>query len=60
MYCPIPQEVKATRHRNLSITNQLIEHKMRSVFLEKSCTKCNGEASPRLFNKKSKLSISLD
>ena len=39
---------------------QLIKHKMRNVFLEKSCTKFNGKASPRLFNKKSKLSISLD
>ena len=33
---------------------------MRNIFLEKSYTKCGGEASPRPFYKKSKLSISLD
>ena len=40
--------------------DQLIEGNMRNIFLEKSYTKCNGEASPRLFYEKSKLSISLD
>ena len=39
---------------------QLIEYNMRNIFLEKSYTKCGGETSPRLFSKKSKLSISLD
>ena len=39
---------------------QLIEHNMRSIFLEKSYTKFDGETSPRPFSKKSKLSISLD
>ena len=39
---------------------QLIEYKMRKVFLEKPYTKCVGETSPRPFYKKSKLSISLD
>ena len=38
----------------------LIEYYMRNVFLEKSYTKCVGEPSPRLFYKKSKLSIYLD
>ena len=33
---------------------------MRDIFLETSQTKYGGEASPRLFYKKSKLSISLD
>ena len=33
---------------------------MRSACLEKSCTKCSRETSPRLFSKKSKSSISLD
>ena len=28
---------------------QLIEYNTRNIFLEKSCTKCGGEASPRLF-----------
>ena len=39
---------------------QLIEFNMRNIFLEKSYIKCGGEASPRSFYKKSKLSISLD
>ena len=39
---------------------QLIEYTMRHIFLEKSCKKCDGETSPTLFPKKSKLSISLD
>ena len=33
---------------------------MRNIFLEKSCTKCGEETSPRLFFEKSILSISLD
>ena len=32
---------------------------MRNIFLEKSYKKCSGEASPRPFYKKSKLSIYL-
>ena len=39
---------------------QLIEHKMINIFLEKSYTKCSGEAIPRTISKKLKLSISLD
>ena len=39
---------------------QLIEHNMRNTFLEKSYTKCGGDTIPRIFPKKSKLSISLD
>ena len=38
---------------------QLIEHYVRNIFLEKSCTKCGGETSLRSLFKKSKLSISL-
>ena len=38
---------------------QLVEYNMRNIFLEQSFTKY-GEASPRPFSKKSKLSISLD
>ena len=33
---------------------------MRNIFLEKSYTKFEGETIPRLFYKKSKLSISLE
>ena len=39
---------------------QLIEYKMRNVFLEKSYTKCDGDTTPRPFSKKSKLIISLN
>ena len=39
---------------------QLIEYNMRNIFPEKSYKKYSGEASPRLFYKKPKLSISLD
>ena len=37
---------------------QLIKDNMRNIFLEKLYTKCGGEAIPRPFSKKSKLSIS--
>ena len=40
--------------------SQLIENKMRNLFLEKSYTKCCGETIPRPFAKKSKLNMSLD
>ena len=33
---------------------------MRKISLEKSYTKCGGEASPRHFYKKSKMRLSLD
>ena len=39
---------------------QLIECNMRNIFLENSYPKCGGEASPKPFSKKPKLSISLD
>ena len=39
---------------------QLIEFNMWNIFLEKSYTKFGGEASPRRFYKKWKLSVSLD
>ena len=39
---------------------QLIEYKMRNIFLEQSLTKCDGEAIPKPLSKKSKLSISSD
>ena len=40
--------------------DQLIEYNIRNIFLEKSYTKSSGEASPRPFYKKSKLSVSVD
>ena len=33
---------------------------MRKIFLDKSYPKCGGEASPRPFSEKLKLSVSLD
>ena len=39
---------------------QLIEYNIRSIFLEKSYTKCAGETIPRPLPKKSKLSMSLN
>ena len=39
---------------------QLIEYKMRNIFLEKPYTKCTEETVSRTFSKKSKLSMSLD
>ena len=40
--------------------SQLIEYKMRNVFLEETYTKCSGETILTLFSRKSNLSISLD
>ena len=40
--------------------SQLVEYNMRSIFVEKSYTKCAGETIPRPLSKKSKLSTSLD
>ena len=39
---------------------QLIKYNMINIFLEKSYTKCCGEATPRPFYEKSKFNISLD
>ena len=39
---------------------QLIECNMKTIFLEKLCTECDGEAIPRPFSYKSRLRISLD
>ena len=41
-------------------SDQLIEYSMRIIFHEKSYIKCGRENIPRLFSKKSKLSITLD
>ena len=40
--------------------DHLIEYNIRNIFYERSYEKCVGESSPKLFFKKSKLSISLD
>ena len=38
-------------------SGELIEYKMRNIFVEKSYAKCGGETIPRLFSEKSKFSI---
>ena len=40
--------------------DQIIEYDMRNIFLEKSYTEWGGEASPKVFYKKSNLTIFLD
>ena len=39
---------------------QLLEYNVRYIFPEKSYAKCGGETIPKLFSKRSKLSIYLD
>ena len=39
---------------------QLIDYNMRNIFFEKWYTKYGGESIPRLFSKKSKLSMDLN
>ena len=38
----------------------IIEYSIRSIFVEKSYTKCGGEAVSRPFSQKSKLNLSLN
>ena len=52
--------ISRSKSNQTMIFGQLIEYKMRNIFLEKSYTKCDGETTPRPFSKKLKLSISLD
>ena len=42
------------------IFGQLIEYNMRTIFIEKSFSKCGIETIPSPFSKNSKLDISLD
>ena len=52
--------ISRTKENQTMKFGQLIEYDMRNIFVEKSYAKCGGETIPRLFSKKSKLSISLD
>ena len=52
--------ISRSKGNQTMIFGHLIEYDMRTVFLEKSYTKCGGETTPRPFSKKSKLSIYLD
>ena len=57
-YCTISGVIKAINQTIKFV--KLIECDIRKIFLEKSCTKCGGETSPRPFSGKLKLRISLD
>ena len=48
------------KRNQITIFGQSIKYNIRIIFLETSSTKCGRETSPRLFSKKSKLSISPD
>ena len=49
-----------SRNKDNQTMCQLIQHKIRNIFLQKSDKTCDAETIPKLFSKKSKLSISLD
>ena len=55
----LPSISRSTGNQTMKF-DQLIEYNMRTIFLEKSYTKCHGESIPRPFSKRSKLCISLD
>ena len=55
----IAQILKSKGNQTMTFA-QLIEYNWRTIFLEKSCTKCGRENGPRPFSGKLKLSISLD
>ena len=55
----LPNISRRKDHQTMKL-GQLIEYNMRNNFLGKSYTKCGGETTPRIFSKKSKVSISLD
>ena len=52
--------ISTSKNNQTMKLGQLIEYNIRNIFLNKSCTKWLGETIPKLFSKKSKLSISLD
>ena len=55
---PILPNISRGKSNQTMKVSQRIEYNKRNSFLEKSYTKCGGEASPRPFHEKSKLSIS--
>ena len=52
--------ISRSKSNQTMIFGQLIEYKMRNIFLEKSYTKCVDETSSKPFYKKTKLNISLN
>ena len=57
---PILPNISRSKSNQTMKVSQRIQYDKINSFLEKSYTKCCGEASPRPFHQKSKLSISLD
>ena len=57
---PILPNISRSKSNQTMKVSQRIQYDEINSFLEKSYTKCGGEASPRPFHEKSKLSISLD
>ena len=55
----LPDVSRSSGSKNMKY-GQLIEYNMRNIFIEKSYTKSGGEASPRPFYEKTKMSIPLD
>ena len=55
----MPNISRSKGHQTMKF-GQLTGSNTRKIFLEEPYSKCGGEASPRAFYKKSKLSISLD
>ena len=55
----IAQYFKKYRQQTMKF-GQLIEYNMKNIFIEKLYIKLGGEASPRPFSEKSKLSLSLE
>ena len=47
----LPNISRSKRNQIMKV-GQLIEYNMRNIFLDKSYTKCGGEASPRTFSGK--------
>ena len=54
----LPNILRRKRYQAMKF-GQLIAQNMKSIYLGKSYIKCGGEASPRHFYKKSKLSLSV-
>ena len=52
--------ISRTKGNQTTELSQLIGSNMKNIFLEKGYRKCGGEAIPRSFSNKAKLSIYLD
>ena len=57
---PILLNISKGKGNQTMKVSQKMEYNKRNSFLENSYTKCGGEASPKRFHEKSKLSIFLD